>query len=452
MSASDAFTWYMERDPALRSTVVVIAWLDRAPDWDVLTGRIDRVSRLMPSLRQRVVETPYQLTVPRWSYDPHFDLSWHLSRVTAPPPGSPDAVLQLARRAAMAAFDRARPLWEVTLVEGLEGGKAALVIKLHHSLSDGVGAMRVLKLVADWHRKPAPLDEMPPAPRGESADPLALITDAVVEAAGQGAQLAWRGAETAIPAMIRSALDPVREIRGIVAMARSIYRTAAPNRSTLSPLMRDRAMTRHLATMEVPLDDLKRAAKTVDGTVNDAFLAAVVGGLRSYHEHHQVAVESLRALMPINLRTAADTNWGNKITLQRLIVPLAERDPAARMRAVHRVVSQARAEPSLSVTGLIAGTLNLLPVGYVGGILKHVDFLASNVPGAPVPVYMAGSKVLGFHTFGPTIGASVNVTLMSYAGRCDVGVNIDTAAVPDPEVLAACLREGFAEITALGEG
>lgn len=452
MSASDAFTWYMERDPALRSTVVVIAWLDRAPDWDVLTGRIDRVSRLMPSLRQRVVETPYQLTVPRWSYDPHFDLSWHLSRVTAPPPGSPDAVLQLARRAAMAAFDRARPLWEVTLVEGLEGGKAALIIKLHHSLSDGVGAMRILKLVADWHRKPAPLDEMPPAPRGESADPLTLITDAVAEAAGQGALMALRGVETAIPAMIRSARDPLGEVRGIVAMARSVYRTAAPNRSTLSPLMRDRAMTRHLATMEVPLDDLKRAAKTVDGTVNDAFLAAVVGGLRSYHEHHQVAVESLRALMPINLRTAADTNWGNKITLQRLIVPLAERDPAARMRAVHRVVSQARAEPSLSVTGLIAGTLNLLPVGYVGGILKHVDFLASNVPGAPVQVYMAGSKVLGFHTFGPTIGASVNITLMSYAGHCDIGVNIDTAAVPDPEVLVACLREGFAEIAALGEG
>ena len=121
------------------------------------------------------------------------------------------------------------------------------------------------------------------------------------------------------------------------------------------------------------------------------------------------------------------------------------------MRALHRVAQAARAEPSLSVTGAIAGALNMLPVGYVGGILKHVDFLASNVPGAPVPVYLAGSKVTGIFAFGPTIGASVNVTLMSYNGSCDIGVNVDTAAVPDPDVLLACLRESFAEITALGD-
>src|SRR5271165_7690115 len=98
MRPSDAFSWYMERDPALRSTVVAIDWLDRAPDWDVLVGRVDRISRLMPSLRQRVVESPFRLTVPRWSYDPHFDLNFHLSRVTAPPPGTRDAVLEIARR------------------------------------------------------------------------------------------------------------------------------------------------------------------------------------------------------------------------------------------------------------------------------------------------------------------------------------------------------------------
>ena len=167
MRASDAFSWYMERDPALRSTIVVIDWLDRAPDWGVLVGRIDRISRVMPSLRQRVVESPFRLTVPRWSYDPHFDLSFHLSRVAAPLPGTRDAVLQLARRSAMAAFDRARPLWEVTLVEGIEGGEAALIIKLHHSLSDGVGAMRMLAMVADLQREPSDLGEMPPVPPDE---------------------------------------------------------------------------------------------------------------------------------------------------------------------------------------------------------------------------------------------------------------------------------------------
>ena len=123
MRASDAFSWYMERDPTLRSTVVATIWLDRAPDWDVLVARIDRISRSVPSLRQCVVEPLFRLTAPRWTYDPDFDLSWHLRRVTAPEPRTQDAVLQLARRSAMGAFDRDRPLWELTLVEGIRGAR-----------------------------------------------------------------------------------------------------------------------------------------------------------------------------------------------------------------------------------------------------------------------------------------------------------------------------------------
>ena len=120
------------------------------------------------------------------------------------------------------------------------------------------------------------------------------------------------------------------------------------------------------------------------------------------------------------------------------------------MRALHRVIQAARGEPSLPVTGMIAGALNMLPVGYVGGVLKHVDFLASNVTGPAAPVYLAGGKITGLFAFGPTIGASLNTTLLSYAGTCHIGVNIDTAAVPDPDVLLACLAEGLTEVTALG--
>jgi WS/DGAT/MGAT family acyltransferase len=450
MRASDAFTWYMERDPALRSTVVIIDWLDRAPDWDVLTDRVDRLSRVMPSLRQHVVESPFRLTAPRWAYDPHFDLNWHLSRVTAPPPGTREAVLGLARHSAMAAFDRARPLWEVTVVEGMQGGEAALVVKLHHALSDGVGAMRMLAIVADRQREPADLGELPAAPAAWTPGPPGLVAGTLGSMAGQTASLAWRVAGAAVPAAIRFARDPAGQARGAAAMARSVYRTAAPNSAAMSPLMRERAMTRHLATIEVSLDSLKKAAKVAGGTVNDAYLAAIAGGLYRYHERHDATVASLRAMMPINLRGGKESGWGNRITLQRLTVPVGEADPVARMQALHRVARAARDEPSLSVTGTIAGALNMLPVGYVGGILKHVDFVASNVPGSPVPVYLAGSKVTGMFAFGPTIGASVNTTLTSYDGNCDIGVNIDTAAVPDPEVLLTCLRESLAEITALG--
>ncbi len=435
---------------------MVAIWLDRAPDWDSLVARIDRISRLVPSLRQRVVESPFLLTAPRWSYDPHFDLNWHLCRITAPAPRTREAVLQLVRRSAMDAFDRARPLWELTLVEGIEDGQAALVVKFHHSLSDGVGGTRILTMMTDLKRDPPDPGQLPPAPPGDTVDQLALVTGAAGQMAGHLTRLARRGAETAIPALIRSARDPiglargtVAVARGTVAMARSVYRTAAPSSGVMSPLMRDRAMTRHLAMMEVSLGALKEAAKAADGTVNDAYLALVTGGLRRYHERHGTAMESLRAVIPISLRTGQDTSWGNRITLQRLTVPAGEPDPAARMRLLHRLTWDARNEPSLPVTDTIAAALNMLPVGYVGGILKHADFVASNVQGVPRPVYLAGSKVTGLFAFGPTIGTSLNITLLSYAGTCHIGINIDTAAVPDPHVLLACLQESTAEITAL---
>jgi diacylglycerol O-acyltransferase / wax synthase len=450
MGASDAFSWHMERDPVLRPSIVVAVSLDRAPEWDALVARVDRTTRLMPSLRQRVIDSPLPLISPRWIYDPHFDLNWHMRRIRVPEPRTWDAVLQLARRPAMDTFDRARPLWELTLVEDLQDGRAALIAKVHHSLSDGISGMHLLAAIADQKRKPRRLGEMPPAPPGEKVEPRALATDAAGVITAQLTRLARRGAGAAMPALIRSVRDPEGLAREAVAMARSVYRTAGPSSGAMSPLMRERATTRHLAVMEVSLDALKAAAATAGGTVNDAYLTVITGGLRRYHERHGTLAKSLRAVVPVNLRAKDDTGWGNKITLQRLILPVGEPNPRARMRALHRVIEAARSEPSLPVTGVIAGMLNMLPVGYVGGILKHVDFLASNVTGPPAPVYLAGSKVTGLFAFGPTIGASVNTTLLSYAGTCRIGINIDTAAVPDPDVLLACLQESLAEVTALG--
>lgn len=450
MRSTDAFTWYMERDPALRSTVVVTFWLDRTPDWDVLVDRVDRMSRQMLSLRQRVVESPFHLTTPRWTYDDHFDLSWHVRRVTAPEPRTREAVLELARLAAMDAFDRERPLWELTLVEGIKGGGGVVIIKFHHSLSDGVGGIGMLGVVFDLARKPGALGPMPPVPAGESLDQRALIAGALGSAIGRAAHRARHGAVAFVPALVHTARHPVGTARAAAALAGSVYRTAAPMLETKSPVMRERAMTRRLAMMEVPVAALKGAAKTVGVTVNDAFLAALTGGLRRYHERHDSSVESLRVVMPINIRAEGETGWGNRITLQRVTLPVGETDPAARMRLVHHAARAARNEPSLPVTEAIAEGLNLLPTSYVGGVLKHIDFLASNVPGSPVPIYLAGSRVTGMFAFGPTIGTALNVTLVSHLETCDIGINIDTSSVPDPDVMLECLQESFDEITSLG--
>src|ERR1039458_1599918 len=119
MQDSDAFSWYMERDAALRSTVVAITWLEHSPDWAVFVAKVDQATRFIPMFRQRVLEPPGRLATPRWTVDDGFDLTWHLRRIDAPAPHTSETVLEFARQEAMTAFDRSRPLWGFTLIKKL---------------------------------------------------------------------------------------------------------------------------------------------------------------------------------------------------------------------------------------------------------------------------------------------------------------------------------------------
>ena len=163
----NAFSWYMEKDPLLRSTVVCVLLLDGRPDWDRLPERLERLTRLSPGFRHRVVLPPLRLATPRWVVDPDFDLSWHIRRFKAAPPKTLATVLEFARKTGMAGFDRDRPLWEATFIEGLNGGRTAVVMKVHHSLTDGVGGMDIARLLFDLEPDPGDLGPMPEAPVGE---------------------------------------------------------------------------------------------------------------------------------------------------------------------------------------------------------------------------------------------------------------------------------------------
>ena len=449
MRNTDAFALGMEADARLRSTVVSIVMLDRSPDWDVLVDRFERVSRLMPMFRQRVAPT-LPPAPPRWVYDADFDLRFHLRRVVAPPPGTLDTVLEMARNAEMAEFDHARPMWTVTLVEGLADDAAALLVKMHHSLADGIGALQVSTLVFDLEPEPADLGPLPPVPTAEAGGPFegprrALGYD--VALAGRLLRGATVGGAKAVVGGIR---HPRTAVRSTVETTASVYRTVRPINKTSSPIMKDRRMVRELGVHEVPLAELKAAGKLAGGKLNDAFLAGVTGGLRRYHERHSATVEDLHVTMPISIRSEGDAEGGNRITLMRFEVPAGIRDPAQRIKKIHAAAGKARREPSLPLTQAIAGGLNLLPRWYIAAILRHVDFLASDVPGLPVPVWVGGAEVTMQYAFGPTIGAGVNVTLFTYRDTCALGINVDSGAVPDFTVFHECLVAGFEEVLELG--
>jgi WS/DGAT/MGAT family acyltransferase len=449
MRESDAFSWYMENDPALRATIVAVAWLDRSPQWDTLIDRLERATRLVPIFRQRPVEPPGRLATPRWTLDPDFDLTCHLRRVASPPPHSRATVIEMARLEAMSGFDTAHPLWEFTLVEDLTGGGAALVMKLHHSLTDGIGGMQLLLVLFDTHSEPPTQGVLPELPDESALGTAELISMSILHGGRKMLGFVRHQATVAFPSIWRNGRHPVRCSRDAIEMMRSVGRTVAPVSNTLSPLMTGRSLGRRLSMLEFGLDDLKRASTMGGGSVNDGFMAAVTAGLRQYHEHHGRPVDELRVTLPISVRTPEDPAAGNRITLARFTVPVGLVDPAARIKAIGQRCRAARNERSVPRSNTIAGVLNLLPPSAVGSMLKHVDFLASNVPGVGFPVYLAGARMTGYVPFGPTLGAAVNITLLSYNGTCEIGVTVDTAAVPDIDVFMACLAGGFEEVLAL---
>lgn len=446
MRDTDAFSWYMEQDPLLRSTVVGVLILDGSPDWDRLSQRLERATRLSPGFRHRVVPSPLRLATPRWVVDPDFDLSWHIRRFEAAPPRTLATVLEFARKTGMAGFDRDRPLWEFTFIEGVEGGRTALVMKLHHALTDGVGGMDVARLFLDGEPEPGDLGPMPDAPPGEHLDIVDLVRDAVGHDWSRLFGFAKRRTSAAVDDVTQALRHPRATVAETLATGRSIAQVLRPVSDTLSPVMTERHLVARFDVLQFPLGDILAAAHAAGTTHNAAFLAGVTAGLRRYHEEHGEHVDELRVTMPVSIRKSDDPIGGNRITLMRLKVPVSIADPVERMRETHQRCEWVKTDRSLPFTQAIAAALNLLPRAYVGGMLKHIDFLASNVPGVPVPFYLAGAKVDSFYGFGPTIGSALNVTLMSYCGTCFVGVNIDTGAVPDADLLMDCLQSGFDEI------
>ncbi len=453
MSQTDAFTWAMESDARLRSTVVSVILLDKSPDWEVVRSRFEALSRDMPIWRQRVLESPPP-TPPRWEDAPDFDLDFHLRKVSAPEPGNIDGVLEMARVAAMADFDRARPLWTATLIEGLDDGGAAVLCKFHHALTDGVGGIQVAMHLFDLTEEPRTVEAVEGGidkPDVHALGPLSDYVDALRYDLGLVQQAVSGVAENAPRLLFKAFRNPLKAVADAGELAASVYRTMRPVTETGSPLMKERTLVRKLGVHEVPLSKLKAAAHAGGGALNDAFVAGIAGGLRRYHERHEVQIDDLHLTMPISVRTEDDDEGGNHITLARFDVPVGLADPAARIAETRERTTKVRNEKSTPYIQIIAGAMNLMPRWYIGSVLRKVDFLASDVPGVPVPVYLAGAKVKTQYAFGPTIGSAVNVTLLTYVDTCALGIDVDTGAIPDFDEFYDCLIAGFDEVLALAD-
>jgi WS/DGAT/MGAT family acyltransferase len=238
------------------------------------------------------------------------------------------------------------------------------------------------------------------------------------------------------------------------ATVRSLGQALAPPPAG-SPLLAHRSGAWHFEVLDVPLDALKAGSKAGGGSLNDGFLAAVLGGFRRYHEALGApGVPTLPIGIPVSLRTEDDPQGGNRFTGVRFPAPLEEADPAARVRTVREFVLSARESAGSGIVNdLLAPALGWVPapaIGAVSGWLTSAnDVQVSNMPGGADPLYIAGSRITRMYPFGPLPGCGAMITLLSYEDQCCIGLNLDAAAVTDPEGLVADLRAGLDEVIAL---
>ena len=450
MSDSDALMWVIEKDPMLRSTITTVITVDGVVDKDALWAQIERASRAIPRLRQRVRSNPLSVAPPRWEVDPNFDLGYHLRFARVSGAGTNEDVLAMAAPIAMQGFDRARPLWEATMVEGLEGGRSALIMKIHHAITDGVGGVQLMLEIFDLEQSPAPRVHLE-CPQVHVMNQAERFVDAFQHTARRQMGIAKRAAGGAMGAITSAVGDPVGTAGAAAELAESVVRIVKPATHPLSPLMKDRSLSYHFSTVSVPLDRAKTTGKLIGGTLNDTFVAGIVLAMNRYHEAHGISLSALRMGRPINIRDEhASETAGNAFVPARFEVPADELDPLALMTELRARMVTARDEPANSLVEPLSNILFRLPATVVtevfGGMMKGLDFQASNVPGSPFPLYLLGHQVRSIVPFGPLAGAAANITLLSYENDLNIGVTVDPAAIADPERFTQMLRDSYAEL------
>jgi diacylglycerol O-acyltransferase / wax synthase len=456
MSDGEALMWHLEKDPELRASFGSLTFLDRPPDPARFRDRMDQAVRVIPRLRQRVISPPLRLMPPEWAEDPAFDLDFHVRRIAVPAPGSDRQVLDLAARLNEDAFDRARPLWQFTLIEGLEGGRGAIFQKLHHTITDGEGGLRLSAMFVDLERDATqpmagPIDDTAlPTESSDAAHPLDVARATLAGTLRRPVRLAAGVASGAAGALRHPDRIP-RQAGQVVEGVRSLGRQLAVTEPARSPLWTQRSLARRFEILGLSLDDVKTASKALGGTVNDFFVAGAAGAAGAYHRKLGVDVDDLRMAMPVSTRTKGNTG-GNAFSPTRTLVPAGVADPAERFAEVHRRMQSTRSEPAIGMAEAMAGVIVALPtsvlVRFALQQVHTVDFATSNLRGAPFDLYTGGALIEANYPMGPTGGTAFNLTTMSYRGRLDMGLHIDTAAVAEPELLLSCLEESYAELLA----
>ncbi len=469
MSEHEALMWNIEKDPWLNPSGGSVILLDRELDMDRFRQTLRAGIAKTPRLYQRVVPGFARLSTPAWVPDAEFDLDAHLREVVLPSPGTERQLFDLCAQLYSEPLDRTRPLWKFVVIHGLAKKRSAMFAIIHHSVSDGIGQLRMAELYQQISA-----DEPPPP----DVDLVALIAAAVdrgnaKELGGNYGTSTRANIQASATHVARRQFGIGRRMVGEVAMwpadpsrltgtvgtlvdtVKGALAQLAPSEEEAhsgSPLWSNRSRHRRLEWVQLRVDDLKAIGKSAGGTINDAFMAGLAEAAHRYHVAHGVDIDTVNSSFVLSTRTDKKSG-GNAFTPVPVKLPAGEMDPADRVAAVMAAAEVAKldAQKTGGMTGL-SGVANLLPTSVVTSAARsaagRIDFATSNLRGAPFPIFVSGAEVTATIPMGPVAGTGANITALSMNGMFDIGMFIDPDAITEPEEFRRHVEESFADMLA----
>jgi diacylglycerol O-acyltransferase / wax synthase len=455
LTGLDASFLHLERDGSHMHVASTVIFEGPAPEYGEFCRHIGSRLHLVPRFRQKLRFVPFDLGRPVWEDDPHLNLGYHVRHTALPPPGDDEQLRTFAARVFSQRLDRSKPLWELWLVDGLEGGRFAVVGKSHHALVDGVSGVDITTVLYDTEREPEDppdSDEWVPGPGRSDAQ---LVGETLAERLTSPAEIvrtaraALRGPRQLLKAG-REALGAVGEL-GRAGMA-------APS----SPFNVDIGPYRRFAWVRYDLADFKLVKNELGGTVNDVVLTAVSGALGRYLRSHGHSTQELelRAMVPISVRTADEHGaLGNRVTAMMAPLPLWCEDPVERLEFIHSRMGDLKDSRQAMGASLMTELTGFAPPTIAGQAARlqarqrFFNLVVTNIPGPQFPLYCLGREMEAVIPMVPLAGnQAVCFAIMSYNGQVNFGLTGDYDAMPDLDALAEDLNASIAELVETAGG
>jgi WS/DGAT/MGAT family acyltransferase len=411
---------------------------------------------LVPRYRQKIATPPLWLGRQRWIDDPNFNLEYHVRHTALAAPGEEEQLRRLAARIYSQALDRSKPLWEMWLVEGVAGGRFALITKNHHALVDGIAGVDLMTTLFDVTRKPseqAPGDDWNPRPEPGTSELSVTGLRETAGALGALAGLPLRAAAAAVQPG-RAIGQVARVVEAVGEVARGAILAPAPP----SPLNVPITPHRRLGFAAARLEDFKTVKNAFGGTVNDVVLTAVAGALRRFYEFRGEDTDgvTLRVAVPVSTRGDDHGSFGNRVTQVVAPLPLHISDPLERLRVIRRAMDGVKDSKQAMGAEAIAEMQDFAPPTILAQASRlnfnnrMFNLLVTNVPGPQMPIYALGRELQATYPIAFLAGdRALAIAILSYNGGVYFGLLADYDALPDIDVIVDGLEHALAELVKL---